>query len=271
MNSRDYNEKMYLIWYGLALACAALAVSGCTKMLPNQFLLSQQLQAFTTNTDLQINTKIDMLWVVDNSSSMDPDQQKLRNGFAAFAQKYMQPTWDIHVAAITTDTYLANPIFSHFLSSTVAQSANAADPYVVPLVQAHTYTVPTNNASWNTSETNVVNMVSGDYNAAGISFNDLVPAWGPNYAKLLPGLHDGPVAGLCGGFMPYLLKGENNCSIRDSRAQTGLTNCLTPGNGQSSVTQCVNTIQNDTIHTGVPIISTMPPNGKLGNSRVETK
>src|ERR1700757_2929900 len=131
---RNYNNKAHLIWYGIAIACAALAVTGCTKMLPYQFLLEQQNQSLAGNTDLQINTKIDMLWVVDNSSSMDPDQQKLRNAFTAFAQKYMQPTWDIHVAAITTDTYLANPIFSNFLNTTIPQSAGAADPYIVPLV-----------------------------------------------------------------------------------------------------------------------------------------
>src|SRR5271169_2337146 len=120
--SNYYNNKLHLIWLGVGVACVALFVAGCTKVLPNQFELEQQLQQFSTSSKLAVNTKIDMLWVVDNSSSMDPDQNRLRNGITAFAQKYMQPTWDIHVAAITTDTYLANPIYSHFLSSTIALS-----------------------------------------------------------------------------------------------------------------------------------------------------
>lgn len=261
----DYKNKLHLIWLGVGVACLALAVAGCTKVLPNQFELEQQLQQFATSSKQSVNTKIDMLWVVDNSSSMDPDQNRLRNGITAFAQKYMQPTWDIHVAAITTDTYLANPIYSHFLSSTIALSAGAADPYIVPLVTGGHYTVPTNNASWNVSETNVVDMVSGDYNATGVTINDLVPAWGPNYAKLISGLHDGPIAGLCGNFMPYLLKGENDCAIRDSRVTLGLSDCLNPTLSETSVTQCVNTIQNDTLHTGVPIISTMTTPNLVNN------
>lgn len=243
------------------------ALTGCTQQLPGAYLLQQQTQAFTA-ANLQINTKIDMLWVVDNSSSMDPDQQKLRTAFSAFATKYMQPTWDIRVAAITTDTYLANSIFSHYLGKTISGSGDAADPYIKPLVQNASYVLPTDSPNWNVSEASVVQLTgvnAGNYNSSGVLINDLVPAWGPNYAKLLPGLHDGPIAGLCSSFMPYFLRGENQCSIRDSRAQTGIASCLNPSAGQSSVSQCVNTVQNDTIHTGLPVISTLPPQGVAGD------
>jgi hypothetical protein len=247
-----------------AMIVSSAFVSSCTNMLPSQFLLTQQQQAFSS--DVQINTKIDMLWVIDNSSSMDPDQEKLRAGFAAFAQKYLQPTWDIHVAAIPTDAYIANSIYSHYLSTTIPGSGGAADPYVQPLIQGGTYSVPTNTSGWNVSETALFNMSTGDYAAGGITINNLVPSWGPNYAKLLPGIHDGPVPGLCSNFMPYLLKGENQCAVRDSRAQTGTANCLNPASGQNSVSQCVNTVQNDTIHSGTPIVSTLPPTGTPGNA-----
>jgi hypothetical protein len=73
------------------------------------------------------------------------------------------------------------------------------------------------------------------------------------------------VAGLCSSFEPYFLDGENQCSIRDSRAQTGTSDCLSPVGGESSVTQCVNTVQNDTVRSGNAIVSTMPPTGTPGD------
>ena len=94
----------------LGLGFFALVNEGCTGQLPGAFRLQQASQTFASSQD--VNTKVDMLWVVDNSASMDPSQKSLRNGFAAFAQKYMQPTWDIQVGVITTDTYLANPRYT---------------------------------------------------------------------------------------------------------------------------------------------------------------
>src|SRR3954468_6492107 len=80
------------VWLLLAGAAAAVLGSGCTGS-PGTFHLTQQNEIY--NTSLEVTTKIDLLWVVDNSSSMDVEQQRLRDGFAAFPHKYMQPTWDI--------------------------------------------------------------------------------------------------------------------------------------------------------------------------------
>jgi hypothetical protein len=97
-----------------AASIGALA-TGCTGQLPNSFRFRQAEETFSNSQ--AINTKIDMLWVVDNSASMDPSQKSLRNGFSAFAQKYMKPNWDIQVAVITTDTYLANPRYAAYRTS----------------------------------------------------------------------------------------------------------------------------------------------------------
>ncbi len=98
----------------VVIGLSALVLSNCTTQVPAEFGLAQQQETFSGQTQVQVNTKIDMLWVVDNSSSMDTEQQRLRQGFAAFAEKYMQPTWDIQVAAIPTDLYLASSEFSAY-------------------------------------------------------------------------------------------------------------------------------------------------------------
>src|SRR5262249_53861058 len=111
----------------LAGALAAIFGSGCTGS-PGAFHLQQANEI--KNASLEISTKIDLLWVVDNSSSMDVEQQRLRDGFAAFAHKYMQPTWDIRVAVITTDAYLAHPAFNTYLNTTIPGSTNYTSAYV---------------------------------------------------------------------------------------------------------------------------------------------
>jgi hypothetical protein len=105
----------------ISVALSAIALTNCTTQVPDEFALQQQNETFSGQTKVQINTKIDMLWVVDNSSSMDTEQQRLRQGFAAFALKYMQPTWDIQVAAIPTDLYMASDEFSAYRVLTLVQ------------------------------------------------------------------------------------------------------------------------------------------------------
>lgn len=232
----------------------AVSASACTGQIPNSFRLAQQEQDFSSQQE--INTKIDLLWVIDNSASMDVSQQKLRQGFAGFARKYMKPTWDIRVGVITTDTYMAHPSFSGYLGRTIPQTAGWQSPYISGRLATWV------NPSWNPS---LVNMGTGKFEG-GVKFGDLVPVWGPNYSRLLPGLHDGPITALCSELMPYFYTGVTLCTIRDNQnAYNGPSKCLNPGSGESSVSQCVNTIQNDSIHSGKAIISTMPPAGVAGD------
>jgi hypothetical protein len=128
MKTQHDDMKLSAPKFAASAICSVALLSGCTQQIPGEFLLQQQNQTFTGQTKVQINTKIDMLWVVDNSSSMDVEQAKLRSGFAAFAQKYMQPTWDIRLAVIPTDLYLAAPEFSNYRNSVLAGSANYVDP-----------------------------------------------------------------------------------------------------------------------------------------------
>ncbi len=234
-----------------ALGAGAIGASSCTGQIPNSFRFAQQSQTF--GAEIQINTKIDLLWVVDNSASMDTVQDKLRNGLTGFANKYMQPTWDIRVAVITTDTYLANSAFSNYFNAVNANTLGYQSPYL------SSRTVAFNDAT----------IVDGTGTFVRNIYNkDVFPiAASANYSKLLPGMHDGPIAAFCMEGMPYFLNGESRCNIRDiagTTGNTGTSHCLSPSGGETAITQCVNTTQNDTVHSGKAIISTMPTSTLTG-------
>lgn len=59
----------------------------------------------------QVNNKIDILWVVDNSGSMDPLQQSLVSNFNSFVTRFQSLGFDYKMAITTTDSYLAEASF----------------------------------------------------------------------------------------------------------------------------------------------------------------
>ncbi len=244
MNSKKISQAVLLF------ACSSLL--SCTGQLPGSFRFLQALQTFKTAQN--VNTKIDLLWIVDNSSSMDVHQEKLRAGFQSFMTKYLQPTWDIRVAVITTDTYLAHPAYSSFLAKQIPGSVGYQSSYLSGLSWLSSF----QNPIWNST---LVNTATGTF-TNGLNYGALNPLWGPQYALLEPGFHDGPITAFCFEAMPYFLHGVTQCGIRDNPSQfSGPDACVSPNTqlGQSSLSQCVNTIENDTVRSGQPIISTLPP------------
>ncbi|MBS1985414.1 MAG: hypothetical protein JST16_14710 [Bdellovibrionales bacterium] len=246
--------------------------ASCTGQLPGSFRYQQQEEAFSSQQ--QVNTKIDLLWVVDNSSSMDVSQKALRDKFAGFAKKYLKPYWDIRVAVITTDTYLANPVFQNYMNTTIPGSVNFKSYYLASMVAARAAAVnPATDGKLSTLSLMGVSVTTSVGSAGiftnGIKYKDLVPGWarGTDYARLLPGIHDGPIAALCTEKLPYFAADDNaayplvfgpQCKIRDaSDTYTGVAQCLNPTSG-TSVTQCVNTVLNDTVHSGKAILLTKP-------------
>ncbi len=243
---------------GLAISILVGEV-GCTGQIPGSFRFLQEEQVFKTSQD--VNTKIDLLWVVDNSSSMDVHQKKLRDGFQGFAAKYLKPTWDIRVAVITTDTYLAHSDFTTYLQTTIPGSVNYISSYLSTLTWLNSFVNPT----WDTT---LVDTSTGSF-PHGLTYGNLNPLWGSSYAKLQAGNHDGPVTAFCFEVMPYFLKGVTQCDIRDKpTANRGVEHCINPDTnaGESSFSECVNTIQNDTVRSGKPIISTVPPKNVAGDA-----
>ncbi|MCC7442316.1 MAG: hypothetical protein IT285_11820 [Bdellovibrionales bacterium] len=244
----------------IGTVAAALALAGCTGQIPGSFRFLQQVETFKTTQ--QVNTKVDLLWVVDNSASMDVSQEKLRLGFESFSTRYMKPTWDIRLAVITTDTYMADPVFDTYRNTVITSpnTVGATSAYISSRLGTWV------NPAWNPT---LVNLGTGAFDS-GIRFGELVPLWGPNYARLLPGIHDGPITALCVELMPYFMRGVTDCRLRDdpAPAHTGVDRCLNPdtGGGETSVTQCVNTVQNDTVRSGKAILNTKPPVGTPANA-----
>ncbi len=255
----------------LGTATATLSVMAlaacCTGQLPNAFRLRQASESFENSQS--IDTKIDMLWVIDNSASMDVSQSRLRDGFSAFAQKYMKPNWDIRVAVITSDTFLAHSAFTGYLNSQYEATGYKSN-YLSRITSGGIpgRSTPFVNPSWAPALVNT-NEASGNFGrfTTGSRVKDNWPKYGPNWAKLQAGNHDGPMTTLCYENNPYFFKGVGNCRIRDDEtANTGVSHCVTPSGAETSVTQCINTSMNDTVHSGKPVISTMPPSGTPANA-----
>ena len=212
----------------------------------------------------QKTQKVDLLWVVDNSASMEPNQEKLRKGFAKFAAKYMRPNWDIRVAAITTDTYLANPAYREYVNKPnpgYSQKSSYLRDELTKLGSSASALLP------------LFDVASGSF-ASNPAPKDIFPKLGQDYARLLPGNHDGPIPILC-----YDGRYEKNgnpftssvdCKSREALVQrdgkfvfrnSGVSACVNP-TGRDAISGCVNTALNDTIHSGKPIISTLLPEGQ---------
>lgn len=247
--------RMFRFLPQTAAQAAVMLLVGCTQMLPGSFRLAQLEENFSSQQN--VNTKIDLLWVVDNSASMDISQKKLRSGFDGFARKYMQPTWDIRVAVITTDTYMAHSAFSTYLNTVIPYSTGWSSTYINSRLGTW------NNPPWNPT---LLNTTTGVFDN-GIKYGEMMPAWGASYGRLLPGWHDGPIAALCSEALPYFLRGLTNCATRDDQtAYNGASHCLVPVAGEDGVSQCVNTVQNDTIHSGKAIINTLLPAGQSAST-----
>ena len=59
------------------------------------------------------NNQVDLLWVVDNSSSMSPLQSNMTTNFNSFISQFVSKGYNFQVAVTTTDAYLADPGFDN--------------------------------------------------------------------------------------------------------------------------------------------------------------
>lgn len=87
---------------------------GCTEP---QFYLPSETQVFQQNRS-GINRVLDVLWVIDNSGSMESSQANLANNLDAFIGGFVQRNLSFKMAFTTSDAYLAtvnnNPMLSLF-------------------------------------------------------------------------------------------------------------------------------------------------------------
>ncbi len=61
----------------------------------------------------KVNSKIDMLWVVDNSGSMQPLQNNMTSNFNSFMSQFVTKGYDFHLSVTSTDSFLAHQNFNN--------------------------------------------------------------------------------------------------------------------------------------------------------------
>lgn len=89
----------------MVLVCACGNSGTSYSVLPSDESFKQASSSF--------NDQIDLLWVVDNSASMDPLQQNMTANFNSFINQFVSKGYDFHLAVTTTDTYLSDPGFNN--------------------------------------------------------------------------------------------------------------------------------------------------------------
>ncbi|HEX4925726.1 MAG TPA: hypothetical protein VFV50_16655 [Bdellovibrionales bacterium] len=109
--------------YALA-ATSALALAACGEEKPTFSLLPDK-NVFQ-QSDGAFNNKLDILWVIDNSGSMQPYQDNLVANFNAFITDFATKGYDFQIAVTASDAWRApfasQPLLAKFRDGTDATS-----------------------------------------------------------------------------------------------------------------------------------------------------
>ena len=87
----------------------ALMTLGCSNN-PNSYSILPSEQNFVQSVT---NTKMDILWVIDNSGSMRPSQDSIAANFTSFIEDFSAKNFDFQLAVVTSDAYRAYPAFNN--------------------------------------------------------------------------------------------------------------------------------------------------------------
>lgn len=96
-------NRLKYVSKNLAMLIVLLNIS-CQKSNDSFSLLTEQ-STFQQASSFQAR-KIDILWVIDNSGSMQSSQDNLIENFNSFIQKFQTLNYDFHMAVTSTDAYL---------------------------------------------------------------------------------------------------------------------------------------------------------------------
>lgn len=98
------NRSLVLIAASLGL----VSTVGCGSKNSSYSILSSTQKFSQAKAD----NRVDVMWVIDNSGSMQPSQQKLANNFPQFIQNFQSAGFDFNIAVTTSDAFMALPAFS---------------------------------------------------------------------------------------------------------------------------------------------------------------
>lgn len=113
----------------IVLLFLAGVLSACQKSNDSFSLLSEQA-TFKQSTAF-VPRKIDILWVIDNSGSMENSQTNIANNFRSFIQKFQQKNYDFQIGVTTTDAYSAYYYADNNLSKLRSGAKVSDSPLVV--------------------------------------------------------------------------------------------------------------------------------------------
>lgn len=106
------------VWFNslmiVAIAMALISV-GCGSD-SSTFSILPAGQTFHQNTSAT-NSKIDILWVIDNSGSMNTSQDNLSSNFPSFISGFTTRNLDFHMGVVATDTFVALPSMTSIYTS----------------------------------------------------------------------------------------------------------------------------------------------------------
>jgi hypothetical protein len=86
--------------FQISILIMGIGAVACGK-LPDYQVMNDQ-NAFVAEANL--NPDVDMLFVIDNSGSMGPDQNNLAAGFSAFISNFTSKALHYHIGIVSTDT-----------------------------------------------------------------------------------------------------------------------------------------------------------------------
>jgi hypothetical protein len=81
-----------------------VGLAACDKKVNGNFALLPEEESFKQSVDYSPR-KIDILWVIDNSGSMETSQTNVINNFQSFIQKFQTLNYDFQMGVTTTDAY----------------------------------------------------------------------------------------------------------------------------------------------------------------------
>lgn len=107
----------------LLAASLFVTLSACGSRDISFDLLSESA-TFNQNS-AEVNGKIDILWVVDNSGSMATSQQAVADNFRRFIDKFQENGFDFQIAVTTTDAY--KDVFNAGLTQSIYKNGSYVD------------------------------------------------------------------------------------------------------------------------------------------------
>ncbi len=121
----------------IIIAVVAVGVTACDKST-NSFSVLGASQQFQQSSSSILQKQIDILWVVDNSSSMNPFQSNVATNFNSFMSSFVSKGYDFHVAVTTTDAYLAMPQYFNNQSLAVYRDGVGSVHTGYPVIDVNT-------------------------------------------------------------------------------------------------------------------------------------